>query len=395
MLKKVVKGYKFEIRPNKNQLILIEKTFGCVRLVHNILLEKSKKGIYLSIPEIKAEHPYTFECDSQAFTSSWKDLRQAYKNYKNGTHKEPTWMRKFGKRPSYRTETTNNNVRIEGKKIKLPKLGYVKLIRHRNLPEDSKIKAATIIREAGKYYVALRIEYYVEEVTNSNDFLFAIGLDYSESKLYVNQYGNTPPHVEKYLKALDILDDEIAFQQKKLSRMVEKSNNWIKQKRKIQKLYKHKSNKRKDFLHKESRRIVNIYDYVVTEDLDLKSMGEKPEYNPEEPIDMKEASRAKKRRKSMFKASYSMFLTMLKYKLDEANKTFLQVNQYFPSTRRCSRCGNEKDMPLNVRTYVCEQCGHIMDRDVNSAHNIINEGLRLDFVHENNINQYKWINLQT
>jgi putative transposase len=233
----------------------------------------------------------------------------------------------------------------------------------------------------------------MEEVIESNTVSYALGLDYSESKLYVDQNGNTPPFVKAYLESLDALDDEIAFQQRKLSRMVQKSNNWIRQKRKIQKLYKHKANKRKDFLHKESRRIVNTYDFIVTEALDLKKMGTKPEYHGEASIDVTDASRAKRRRKSMFKASYSLFLTMLRYKLAEAGKTFHQVNQYFPSTQKCSRCGKQKDMPLHVRIYVCDHCGHVMDRDVNAAYNLIEEGLRLEFVRENNIEQYKWIPL--
>jgi putative transposase len=178
---------------------------------------------------------------------------------------------------------------------------------------------------------------------------------------------------------------------KEFMKTLKPSKRWYKQKQEITKLYTKLRNTRKDFLHKESRRLTNHFDLIYVEDLDLKSMGEKPEYNPNEPIDKHESAITKARRKAMFRTGYHQFLTYLEYKMVDAGKELVKVNRWYKSTKKCFMCGNEKDMPTHIRSYECE-CGHVMNRDINAANNLIKEGLRLEVYKEYpKLNTYHWI----
>jgi putative transposase len=346
------KGYVFRIRPTVAQKILINKTFGCNRLMWNTLLNDSKEGVYRTPKEIKQEYEFMYECDSQSYTTTWKHQQQAKKNKKNGTHGDLKFKSRHNPVQSYTTHQTNNNIRIVGKYIQLPKLKKVRLVQHRELPEMSTIKAATIKREAGYYYVALRVEYY-QSTQVPSDFIKVIGLDYSLSHLYVDNEGDTPGY-PKYYKGMM---NKLAKEQRILSKKVKGSNHYKKQKHKVQKINKKISNQRKDFLHKASRELVNKYDIICIEDLDLKEMAKTKHFS-----------------KSVFDTSYHAFTNFLAYKSKDEGKTFIKIHKYYPSTKTCSVCGNIQDIALSQRVYICE-CGNKMDRDHNAAINIATQGL--------------------
>lgn len=119
---------------------------------------------------------------------------------------------------------------------------------------------------------------------------------------------------------------------------------------------------RKDFLHKQSRQIVNAYDCVCIEDLDMKSMSQALNFG-----------------KSVSDNGWGMFVTFLKYKFEDMGKQIIKVDKFFASSQTCSVCGykNPETKNLSVRTWDCPQCGTHHDRDVNAAINIKNEGMRL------------------
>ena len=366
-MNKVTRGYVFRLRPTFRQKILISKTFGCNRLMWNELLNDIKTGLYRTPKEIKQEYEFMYECDSQSFTTTWKHLQQAIKNKQKGTHLFPRFKSKHDNIQSYTTHTTNNNIRIEGKYIKLPKMGRVRLVQHRDLPLGFIIKAATIKREAGYYYVVLRIEYY-RETKIPSDFLKVIGLDYSLSHLYVDNEGTTPGYPKYYKKMMDKLSKE----QRILSKKLKGSNHYRRQKLKVQKLHKKISNQRKDFLHKASRELVNKYDTICIEDLDLREMSKTKHFS-----------------KSIFDTSYHMFITFLQYKTKDEGKTFIKINKYYPSTKTCSICGNIQDIPLSQRIYTCV-CGNKMDRDHNAAINIATQGLLSNLQTEYGTDSVAW-----
>ena len=186
------------------------------------------------------------------------------------------------------------------------------------MPDDSwTIKSATVSQESdGKYYISVLFEFenivnpYVADKTN------AIGLDYASDGLYVDSNGNTGTNHKYYRES----HDKLAKAQRKLSRMQGskkyevKSNNYIKQLRKVNKIHRHIANQRLDNLHKISTKIANSYDVVCVESLNMRSMANKGFGNGKATLDN----------------GYGMFLSMLEYKLSDRNKYLIKVDKWFP-----------------------------------------------------------------
>ena len=365
-MNETIKGYVYRLKPTTKQTDLIHQTFGCVRKMWNTLLleRKSIYELYGKYPEllnshdylnpkqIKEHFPYMYDVDSQSLTTAWLHLKQAYSNFFNKSHDEPKYKSRHNPIQSYTTHTTNENIRIEGSYLKLPKLGLVKMKLHRALPQGSKIKAATIKKDGKHYYVSLRVAY--EHLSQKEKTLEkAIGLDYTLKGLYMDSEGKCADYPNYYKEALDKLKKE----QKILSRRVKGSHNYLKQKEKLSNLHLHIKNQRKDFLHKASRYLVNTYDLISIETLDLTDMAKTKHF-----------------RKSIYDTSYGTFTRYLEYKTKDEGKTLIKIEKYYPSSKTCSQCGKEQAINLSERTFVC-QCGHVMDRDLNAAINIGVQGL--------------------
>jgi putative transposase len=371
-MKKILnRGYKVRIYPSEEQQILINKTFGCVRLVWNYSLME-KEYIYELLKEYpkllnshtfktpakwKIMFPFLKEVDSQALATTQQELIQTFKNFYNKSHNYPRYKSKKNNRVSYTTHTTNNNIRIEDHTIKLPKLGFVKLKKQRKkLPEGAIIKAATIKRNAsGKYFVSLRLEFEQDVKQLDKDSIQSIGLDFSLNSFYIDSEGkkaNYPYYLQSSL-------EKLTKYQRRLSKKVKGSGGYQNQKQNRSKLHEKLVNQRNDFLHKQSRYLVTNYDIITTETLDLKEMTSNKYFS-----------------KKVTDISYNKFLSYIKYKCEEEGKVFHQVSKYYPSSKTCSNCGTKKKtLPLSQRVYSCE-CGNVIDRDVNAAINLAIQGMK-------------------
>ena len=192
----------------------------------------------------------------------------------------------------------------------------------------------------------------------------AIGLDYASDGLYVDNNGNVGTKHKYYRES----QNKLAKAQRRLSRMKgskkneAKSNNYMKQLYKVNKIHRHIANQRLDNLHKLSTEIANQYDVVCVESLNMQSM----------------ANRGFGNGKATMDNGYGMFLSMLEYKLSDRNKYFVKIDKWFPSSQTCHCCGtlHPEMKDLSNRKIVCD-CGLTMSRDQNAAINILNEGLRL------------------
>lgn len=368
---KLNRGYKVRIFPTNTQIELIEKTFGCVRLVWNYSLME-KKEIYMMFkgyPELLKSHkyltsaqwkkmfPFLGEVDSQALSTTQQELRSSFSNFYKGSHNHPNFKSKKNSRRSYTTHTTNNNIRVDGEYVKLPKLKWVKLKKkRRDFPDNSIIKAATISKTAsGKYYVSLRIEYEQEIVVNNKDVLQSIGLDFSMPHFYIDNEGkkaNFPQYIletEHKIKKIDRI----------LSKKLRGSKHRERSLLKRAKLYEKKSNQLKDFQHQLSRRLVNTYDIITVETLSLKEMNE-----------------YKEDKRKIQRYGYHQFLQKLQYKCDEVGKLLHKVDKYYASSKICSVCNQKKKTLARAqRVYVCE-CGSVIDRDINAAINLATQGIK-------------------
>ena len=366
------KAFKFRIYPNVEQRTLFDKTFGCVRLVYNYYLNKKiclynndkSKLSYVQCANdmamLKKSEEFSFlkEVDSVALQQSLRHLDTAFQNFfKHPTVGFPKFKsRKFNKK-SYSTVKIGDNITISNGYIKLPKVGYVKLKQHRQIPETYKLKSATVSQSAsGKYYVSVLFEY--ENQVQQSELHNFLGLDFSMHELYRDSNGSKPCYPKYYRQS----EKRLKREQRKLSLMQKGSKNRDRQRIKVAKLHEKVANQRKDFLHKQSRQIANAYDCVCVEDLDMRAM-----------------SQALKFGKSVSDNGWGMFTTFLKYKLEEQGKKLVKIDRFFASSQTCSRCGyrNAETKNLSIRAWDCPECGTHHDRDVNAAIHMRNAGMRI------------------
>lgn len=371
------KAIKYRIYPTTEQRIMFAKTFGCCRKVYNLMLaekidgyKKTGKFPTVTPAKYKKDYPFLKEVDSLALANKQMDLQAAFRNTFSKSRKKNNGFPKFKSakhsRKAYTTNNQNGTIAIvDDKYIKLPKVGKVKAIIHRVPNDNWRLKSATISQESdGKYYISLLFEFektantYIANQTN------AIGLDYASDGLYVDSDGNVGTSHKYYRES----HDKLAKEQRKLSRMQGskkneiKSNNYLKQLRKVNKIHRHIANQRLDNLHKLSTEIANRYDVVCVETLNMRSMSNKGFGNGKATLDN----------------GYGMFLNMLEYKLTDRNKYFVKVDKWFMSSQICHCCGalHPKMKDLSIRTMRCD-CGLTISRDQNAAINIKNEGLRI------------------
>ena len=368
------KALKVRMYPNTKQMALIAMILGCVRFAYNFFLafrsktyEKTGQNVSCydcikMLPKLKKVFPFLKKADSIALQQSVKHLDDAFTRFFNKQNAYPKFKKKRYDR-SYTTMRVGNNIRIEGNAVVLPKLGKVKAKIHRNVPDDWKLKSATVERTpSGKYFVSLLFEYenQVSKVAPNK----IIGLDYSSPHLYVDSEGNEPDFEKPFLKH----QAKLAREQRKLSKMREDAKgrplreckNYQKQKIKVAKIYEKIANCRKDALHKLSLELAENYDAVAVEDLNMKGMSQGLNLG-----------------KSTMDNGYGMFVKMLEYKFEDRGKQLVVVGKRFPSTKTCSCCGSVKPMRLGEDTYACPVCGSVLDRDVNAAINIREEAKRI------------------
>lgn len=176
--------------------------------------------------------------------------------------------------------------------------------------------------------------------------------------LYVDSEGNKGEY-ERFYRGLE---PKLKKEQRKLSLMKKGSKNRAKQRIKVAKVHEKIANRRKDFIHKKSRQIANVYDCVCIENLDMKAMSQCLNFG-----------------KSVNDNAFGMFITMLSYKLQRQGKYLVKVDKFYPSSQLCSVCGyqNKETKDLSLREWICPHCRTRHDRDINSAVNLLKEGKRL------------------
>lgn len=362
------RAYKFKLKPTRYQQELFNKTFGCTRLVYNLMLAerietyeryKEEPAVLRTIKhptpaKYKSEYEFLKEVDSLALSNAQLNLNKSFKNFFEKRAKFPRFKKKHG-RNSYTTNNQKGSIRIENNLIKLPKVGWVKIVLHRQIPESHTIKSCTIERTpSGKYEISILTEFEHVVLPSNLDSEKSVGLDYSSADFFVTSDGEKANYPLFYRKS----EEKLARLQKALSRKKKGSKNYIKNKIQIAKLHAKIANQRKDFLHKTVNELLRKYDYIFLEDLHMRGM-----------------SQSLKLGKSTMDNGFGMFRTFLQYKANFVGKIVFKINKWFPSSKTCSSCGNIQKITLKERVFRCDHCSHIEDRDVNAAKNIKIEGL--------------------
>lgn len=299
------------------------------------------------------------EVDSLALSNIQINQDNAFKAFFKGTSSYPKFKKKHSSKQSYTTNCVNGNIKLIENHLTLPKLkNPISLRLHQSIKPGGKLKSVTVSREYfGKYYFSLLYEYPKEELEYAINTENSIGLDMSIPKLYVDNNGNSPEFPHPHRK----VEKRIALEQRKLSRMKKDSNNYKKQRQRINQLYSRSKNQRKDFLHKLSRELVDKYDLICVEDLNLAAIRRTFHFG-----------------KAVNDNGWNMFVTFMTYKAERQGKKVIKVSRFFPSTKKCHTCGYlHKEIKLSDRIYECPVCWSIMDRDQHSAVNIRAEGIRI------------------
>lgn len=370
----VNKAYKFRIYPNKEQEILIAKTIGCSRFVFNHFLgmwndtyKETGKGLTYNacsaqLPQLKIELEWLKEVDSTAIQSALKNLADAYKRFFKKQNDKPRFKSKKNNVQSYTTKHTNGNIAIVDNKIKLPKLGFVKFAKSREI--DGRIMNATVRRNSsGKYFVSILTEVEIQPLEKADS---AIGIDLGITDFAILSDG----HKIDNNKFTSKMEKKLKREQRKLSKraLIAKNKgihlldakNYQKQKRKVARLHERVINQRDDFLNKLSTEIIKNHDIICIEDLNTKGM-----------------LRNHKLAKSISDVSWSAFVSKLEYKATWYGKTIVKVSRWFPSSQICSDCGHhDGKKSLEIRDWTCPICHANHDRDINASKNILAKGLR-------------------
>lgn len=378
-------GVRLRAKPTSEQAKLILKSIGCARFAYNMYLtqkveyyKQTKKTLSYGIfkknfNQLKKNetHAWLKEPDKFALECGMEQVDDAYKRFFSGQNGFPRLRSKHSSKQSYSTKSTNNNIKLNIHElyITLPKVGKVKIMINKKQiakfeleNENRRILGATVsIHGSGQTHISLRFEEVVplvKKVEPSKILASDVtGCDMGLTHFLITSDGvkvENPRHLKQNLLRLARL-------QKQLKNKVIGGANYKKLQAKISKLHLHVANKRKDFLHKVSRNLVDENQAIILEDLNIKEMIQN-----------------KKLARSIADVGWAMFKTFVSYKAEWVGKQVVFINQFFPSSKMCSGC-TEKNTLLSLtdRIWVCPTCGANHDRDKNAATNIKEEGLRL------------------
>lgn len=383
----MIKSFKYRLNPTKSQTVQMEKTFGCCRYIYNWALDlkikayqESKKSLSavdlckeLTFLKQKEDHLWLKEVSNESLQQSIRCLDSAFTKF----FREHTGFPKF--KSKHRDKSTFKNINsvkidFENSKIKIPILGWIKFYKNRSF--EGKIGTITVSKSStGKYYVSVLVEDgnslpEKNPITPSTSVGIDVGLK-DFAVLSNGQVFQNPKYLEKSSKRLACL-------QRRLSRKKKGSNRYKKAKLAVAICHERIRNRRQDFLHKVSKRIISENQTVIIEDLNVEGM-------------LKNHCLAK----GISSVAWNDFFRMLQYKAEWNGVNLIRIGRFEPSSKMCG-CGYiHRDLKLSDRVWTCPECGAVNDRDLLAANNIKKFGLeKQNLLSQENINKTPVVNLE-
>lgn len=376
-------GIKVKIYPNNEQIQQFEQNIGNVRFVWNQMLGMwneryrnnpnldtlSKYDLNNLLPTLKKEYSFLKDGESSSLQVVCETLHGSFIEFFKGSRKHPRFKSKKLATPSF-TMKNNKNAVLERNAIRLPKIGWVKA-RWSNNVSFEKIKRVTITRTASGYYKAsVLVESESQAVDKTGK---QIGIDMGQIDLMIGSDG-----LRVKTRMYKSYEKQLAKWQRKQARRLrlakssgiplQDAKNYQKAKQMVAKYHEKIRNCRKDYLHKESTKIVKAYDFIAVENLKAKNLMANP----------KNKKRLKANHHKIANQSWHELRVMLEYKCDCYGKTFVKVDPRYTS-QDCSHCqqrtGPKGD--TKVRAWLCSNCLAFHDRDINAGQNILAKGLAL------------------
>ena len=372
-------AYKYRIYPTKEDKILLAKHFGCCRFLYNYFLtyrkneyeQGNKVSYYMTQKELtkmkaKEEYSWLNEVASQSLQMAIQQLDNAYKRF----------FRQQGGYPNYKSKHDSTqscsfpqNIKLEGNRVFLPKFmkNGIKINLHRNIPEGSSIKQATITKKNDKYYISISFDDNLP-IPKPIIAKSSIGLDMGINSLIATSKDvkiANPRYTKKYARMLKLASRHLDRKQhsRKKGDTTPKSKRYLKQQRKVARIYEKIANSRSDYIHKITNEITNQYDVICIEDLNVKGMIKNHKLS-----------------KHIADVAWGELRRQLEYKSERKGKILIKVDRWLPSSQTCSSCLSPTGKkPLNIRKFTCPICGTTHDRDINAAKIIEYYGLLIFF----------------
>lgn len=357
-----LKAYKFRIYPNKEQEILLNKTFGCVRYFYNSQVamfnscdkETNPKPIFKTSTELRNEIEWMQEVSAAAIQQKEIDFKEFKKQLFNTKRKTKLGFPKFKKKSnnqSYRLP--NQKFKLVNGKLQLEKIGKIKIVLDREFPEFFKFLNVTISKNcSGEYYASILVE---QEINHKIKTGKEVGCDVGIKMFSTQSDGievDNPKYFSKNQAKLKRLQQHFSRKQKGSKRRE-------KCRLKTAKLHQKITNQREFFLHNYSTYLIENYDRIFIEDLDVKGLLEKKQLS-----------------KQISDVSWSKFFQMLQYKANWYGKEVVKVDRYYASSKTCV-CGvKNENLKLSDRVWTCNSCGTKNKRDELASQNILKEGRR-------------------
>jgi len=356
------KTFKYRMYPTRHQSVLLfQVLFTCKNLYNMMLVDRKNAydrcGIGLTYYQQAEQLKYLdLGIYSQVAQDVLRRLDKAFKAFfrrvKNGETPGYPRFKGYGRYDSFTYPQSGFKI-LEDGRLKLSKIGVIRMFMHREI--TGKIKTCTIKRDGNHWYASFSVEMSDPEPKEINA---SVGVDVGITTLATLSDGT---EIENP-KILDRFNRNLRRAHRELSRKKTRSHNWYEQKTKLANIHRTIRNIRNDYLHKVSRFLVDTYDQIIFEDLQITNM-------------VKNHHLAK----SIYDASWSTLINFTTYKAEEAGGVVELVNPRNTS-KQCSVCGNIQSMPLSQRTYRCLVCDNVMNRDHNAAINIKNRYVGTDCV---------------
>src|SRR5260370_9999887 len=362
---KVKRAYRYRFYRKLEQAQNLACTFGCVRFMYNWALSKRKrayfdKGVKLytkdlsaAITALKKEEGTTWlkEVSSVPLQQALRHLDTAYKNFFEGRADYPTFKKKHHEQSA---TYTDNAFTLKDEKLTLAKRTRpLDIVWSRPLPDGAKPSSVTVSKDrSGRYFVSIVLE---EEIAPLPLTEQQVGLDVGLKSLVVLSTGEAIDNPKYYAKD----EKKLARAQRKQAKTKKGSKNRENARKKVARLHARIADKRRDYQHKLSTRIIRENQTVCVERLAVKNM-------------LKNHCLAK----AISDVGWGEFTRQLEYKAKWVGRTFIKIDRFYPSSKTCSACGHILEaLTLDVREWACPSCGVCHDRDINAACNILAVGL--------------------
>lgn len=356
------KAFKYRIYPTKSQKELLSRTFGCVRVIWNACVESfnSYDKELNPIPKMPGkldlveEKPWLNEVSAATLQQKQRDFIEFSKQYFSKSRKKKVNKPKFKSKDDHQSfRLPAKKFKLKDNKIRLEKIGYVKIVIDRTIPENSRLISCTVSKDkSGRYFASILVE--TEQVYKSKTGK-SIGVDIGVKTLTTLSDGITISNPHFLRKS----QTKLARMQKHLYRKQRGSNRRRKCKLKVARLHRKISDKRSFYMHNLTIMLVSNYDVICIEDLNTSGM-------------LKNHNLAG----CISDTSFSMFRSQLEYKCSWYGKELIVIDRFYPSSKTCSCCGwKNEGLKLSDRIFKCINCGSELDRDLNAAINIKRVGV--------------------